>query len=192
MRRRKGLLLLSVPLILVSGCNAINAKIDWPWEVYYSVEYEFNGERFEYVERDPIVYKTFKGGNYQKPSISAPEGRLQIRFDFDEGYSANNVLEEARFSSDTTFFVAGKKYSTRSDVRLVPAGGSTKDLVYWLEKGKGDISFSVCFECKKIPNVGTLIPFKQCDTIYCKNGRIDIYNRCPIDNPQFYDFLRTE
>lgn len=70
--------------------------------------------------------------------------------------------------------------------------GSTKDLVFWLEKGQGDVSFSVCFECKKIPNSGTEIPFNKCDTIYCTNGRIDIYNRCPIDNPHNYDFLRTE
>ena len=209
MRRIKGLLLLSVSLILVSGCNAINAKIDWPWEVYYSVEYELNGERFEYTEHDPVHYSLSRGQNYRKPSFSAPEDKLQVHFVFnnlvspgvlnslDRLDSNNRILYEARFSSDTTFFVAGKKYySSLSDVWLYPAGemmpGSTKDLVFWLEKGQGDVSFSVCFECKKIPNSGTEIPFNKCDTIYCTNGRIDIYNRCPIDNPHNYDFLRTE
>ena len=192
MRRIKGLLLLSVSLILVSGCNAINAKIDWPWEVYYSVEYELNGKRYEYIEHDSDIPRSgwlFGEPRYSTPSIGDGR-RTSISLSFREG--SGLLVRSARLYSDTTFFVVGKKYVAaknssyyESILRFVEDGASSKtlDLVYWLEEGKGDISLSVCFECTK--------KWTR-DTIYCKNGRIDIYKRLPIDNQRNKDFLRTE
>lgn len=190
MRRIKGLLLLSVSLILVSGCYHLYGLVDSvfvpPDAIYYSVEFEKNGKKYEFIEHDsrwPQSSGLFDDVTYYPPLISIEEGRSRVDFRFNKAYS---LIRNAHFFSDTTYFVSGKKYSS-SGSYIDFFDGLTRnifDFDYWLEEGNGDISFSVCFECTKTN-------WKN-DTIYYKNGRIDIYNRCPIDNPQFYDFLRTE
>ena len=191
MRRIKGLLLLSVSLILISGCYHLYGLVDSvfvpPDAIYYTQEYELNGKRYEYIEHDsrwPRSLSPFDEIRYDPPSISVEEGRrLRVDFQFTDGC---NLIERAHFYSDTTFFVSGKKYSSPGSRIYFFDNTSQKSMgiEYWLEKGKDDISFTVCFDC--IMKQGN-DPLK-----YYKNGRINIYNRCPIDNPQFYDFLRTE
>ncbi len=188
MVRIKGLLLLSVSLILISGCYHLYGLVDSvfvpPDAIYYSVEFEKNGKRYEYIEHDsrwPRSSSIFAVVRYDPPLISVAEGRLRVYFLFNEEYS---LINKAQFYSDTTFFVSGKKYSSSGSHIYFFDDQKTIDIEYWLEKGKDDISFSVCFECTTKEGNDPLN--------YYKNGRINIYNRCPIDNPQFYDFLRTE
>ena len=187
---RKVVIVMSLCLSLfsVSGCSLFES----PDTIYYTQEYELNGKRYEYIEHDSDIPRSgwlFGEPRYSTPSIGDGR-RTSISLSFREG--SGLLVRSARLYSDTTFFVVGKKYVAaknssyyESILRFVEDGASSKtlDLVYWLEEGKGDISLSVCFECTK--------KWTR-DTIYCKNGRIDIYKRLPIDNQRNKDFLRTE
>ena len=176
---RKVVIVMSLCLSLfsVSGCSLFES----PDKIYYTQEYELNGKRYEYIERNARAKSRslFSEVRYRRPSIGTPSGRTYISLYFIEG--SGLLVRRAELYSDTTFFVAGKRYV----LELVEDGASSKtlDLVYWLEEGKGDISLSVCFECTK--------KWTR-DTIYCKNGRIDIYKSLPINGYWDKDFLRTE
>ena len=188
---RKVVIVMSLCLSLfsVSGCSLFES----PDTIYYTQEYELNGKRYEYIERNARAKSRslFSEVRYLRPSIGTPSGRTYISLYFIEG--SGLLIRRAVLYSDTTFFVAGKRYvagkNTSSPqepyLELVEDGASSKtlDLVYWLEEGKGDISLSVCFECTK--------KWTR-DTIYCKNGRIDIYKRLSIDDQWNKDFLRKE
>ena len=183
---RKVVIVMSLCLSLfsVSGCSLFES----PDTIYYTQEYELNGKRYEYIEHDSNIPRSgwlFGEPRYSTPSIGSSLGRrTYIGLSFREG--SGLLIRGAQLNSDTTFFVAGKKYADKNSfLRFVEDGASSKtlDLVYWLEEGKGDISLSVCFECTK--------KWTR-DTIYCKNGRIDIYKRLPINDYWNKDFLRTE
>ena len=180
---------LCLSLFSVSGCSLFES----PDTIYYTQEYELNGKRYEYIEHDSNIPRSgwlFGEPRYSTPSIVGDGRRTSISLSFREG--SGLLVRSARLYSDTTFFVVGKKYVAaknssyyESILRFVEDGASSKtlDLVYWLEEGKGDISLSVCFECTK--------KWTR-DTIYCKNGRIDIYKRLSIDDQWNKDFLRKE
>ena len=166
---RKVVIVMSLCLSLfsVSGCSLFES----PDKIYYTQEYELNGKRYEYIERNARAKSRslFSEVRYRRPSIGTPSGRTYISLYFIEG--SGLLVRRAELYSDTTFFVAGKRY--------VAGKNTSSPQEPYLEL----VEDGVCFECTK--------KWTR-DTIYCKNGRIDIYKSLPINGYWDKDFLRTE
>lgn len=170
--------------VLVSAClykdELKDVTIEIPEEYnsipyYYKIEFEENGAKHVHTRREP----PYPGYTYNIPEFRILNDTITFTWDLKHGnpvaYAGRDniydpVLLVSFQSSDGRVFIEGKEYNRRAAFRDGNKEKTDK-CVYSIQKGQGDVSYSIIFNAYTILSyMNQQVPYN--DTTYY-NGRID-------------------